>query len=141
MRKIIDHQLKNSDRDVQKKITSINDDWAKITIEVFISSSLLIDTETAVTMSSFFDVCLKEKKKNRRSNFVVFFFSNVLLLKETKKNRESNLVVFFSSNILLLTKKKKNRKSNLVVFFLSKIMFSVEKMKKWKIIFLNLSFD
>ncbi len=90
-----------------------------MTIEVFISSRLLINTEIAITMSSFSDARLTEKKRNRKSNFVVFFFSN----------------------ILLLTEKKKNRESNFVVLFFSKMLFSIEEKKNWKITFVNFFFD
>jgi hypothetical protein len=90
-----------------------------VTIEVFMSSRLLIDTKTAVTMSSFFNVRLKEEKKNRKSNFVVLFFSNMLLLTEKKKNRESNFVVLSFSKMLFSIEKKKSKSNSRWSFFRS----------------------
>jgi hypothetical protein len=52
MSKTIEYRLKISDKDVRKKTTSTNDDWVKITKEMFMSSRLLIETEIVVIMSS-----------------------------------------------------------------------------------------
>ncbi len=54
MSKIIDYRLRNSERDVRKKAIPTNDDWVKITTEIFKSSCLLIVTRIVVIMSSSF---------------------------------------------------------------------------------------
>jgi hypothetical protein len=94
MIKVIDYRLKNSERKVRKKATSTNDDWAKITEKIFMSSRLLIETRIVVIMSSSFAVRLKEKK-NRKITFVVFFFSMMLSSIEKKKNQRTISVDFF----------------------------------------------
>ncbi len=91
MIKVIDYRLKNSEREVRKKATSTNDDWAKIAEEVFMSSRLLIETRIVVIMSSSFAVRL-EKKKNRKITFVVLFFSMMLSSIEKKKNQRAIFV-------------------------------------------------
>ncbi len=116
LKKTIDHRLKNSNRDVRKKMISINDDWIKMTTKIFMSSRLLIETKIVVIMSSSFVTRLKEKR-NRKTTFVVFFFSRILTLQEKKKNRKTIFVVFFFSIVLFLIKKKKNQKSIFVDFF------------------------
>jgi hypothetical protein len=116
MIKAIDYRLKNSERRVRKKMTSTNDDWVKITEEMFLSTRLLIETRIIVIMSSSFVVRLK-KKKNRKITFVVFFFSKILTLKEEKKNRKTIFVVFFFSMMLSSIEKKKNQRAIFVDFF------------------------
>ncbi len=115
MIKIIDYRLKNSERRVRKKATSTNDDWAKITKKIFMSSRLLIETRIVIIMSSSFTVRL-EKKKNRKIIFVVFFFSKIVISEEEKKNRKIIFVVFFFSMMLSSIKKKKNQKTIFVDF-------------------------
>ncbi len=94
MIKVIDYRLKNSEREVRKKATSTNDDWAKIAKRIFISSRLLIETKIVVIMSSSFAVRLK-KKKNRKITLVVFFFSMMLSSIERKKNQKTIFVDLF----------------------------------------------
>ncbi len=118
MSKSIEHRLKNSNRDVRKKTTSTKNDWVKITENVFMWSRLLIETKIIVIMSSSFVTRLKEKK-NRKTIFVVFFFSKILILK----------------------KREKNRRTIFVDFFLSIVLSSIEKKKNQKTIFLDFSFD
>jgi hypothetical protein len=117
--KIIDYRLQNSSRSVRKEIISINNDWVKVTTEMFKSSRFLIDRKIVIIMSSSSETRLKEKKKNRKTSFVVLFFSK----------------------ILMLTKKKKNQRIILVLLFLSKMLRFVKKNKNRKIIFVNLFFD
>jgi hypothetical protein len=119
MIKIIDYRLKNSKRKVRKKATSTNDDWAKITKEIFMSSRLLIETKIVVIMSSSFVMRLK-KKKNRKIIFVVFFFSKIVTSKEKKKNREIIFVVFIFSMMLFSIEKKENQRAIRVDFFLDR---------------------
>ncbi len=88
---------------------SINKDWIKITNEKFdslrielafcsnsqlttLSSSLLF--VMCFTISSLLVISLK-KKKNRKTIFVVFFFSIVLSSIEKKKNQKTISVDFF----------------------------------------------
>jgi hypothetical protein len=94
MIKIIDYQLKNSERKMRRKTTSTNDDWAKITEKVFMSSRLLIETKIVVIMSSSFVVRLEEKK-NREITFVVLFSSMMLFSIEKKKNQKTISVDLF----------------------------------------------
>ncbi len=115
MIKAIEYKLKNSEREVRKKIISINDDWVKVTTKDFMSSRLLIETRIIIIMSSSSAVRLEEKK-NRRTIFVVFFSSKVLTLEEKKKNRKAILVVFFFSMMLSSIEKKKNQKAISVDF-------------------------
>ncbi len=115
MIKAIDYRLKNSEREMRKKTTSTNDDWAKIAEEVFMSTRLLIETKIIVIMSSSFAVRLK-KKKNRKTTFVVFFSSTILTLVEKKKNRKTTFVVFFSSTMMSSIERKKNQKTISVDF-------------------------
>ncbi len=123
MIKVIDYRLKNSERKVRKKTTSTNDDWAKITKEIFMSSCLLIETRIVVIMSSSFAVRLK-KKKNRKIIFVVFFFSKIVISEEKKKNRKITLVVFFFSMMLSSIEKKKNQKTIFVDFSFDRVSSS-----------------
>jgi hypothetical protein len=94
MIKAIDYRLKNSEREMRKKTTSTNDDWAKITKKIFMSTRLLIETKIIVIMSSSF-VARLEKKKNRRTIFVVLFSSIVLFSIERKKNQKTISVDLF----------------------------------------------
>ncbi len=119
MIKAIEHRLKNSERRVRKKITSINDDWVKVTTKVFMSSRLLIETKIIVIMSSSSAVRL-EKKKNQKTTFVVFFSSRILTLEEKKKNRKTIFVVFFSSMMLSSIERKKNQRAISVDFSLDR---------------------
>ncbi len=109
MIKAIEHWLKNSKKKVRKKIISINDDWVKMTTKIFMSLRLLIETRIIVIMSSSFAVRLK-KKKNRRTIFVVLFFSKILTLKKKKKNRKTIFVVLFFSMMLTSIERKKNQR-------------------------------
>jgi hypothetical protein len=115
MIKAIEYRLKNSKRKMRKKIISINDDWVKMTTKVFMSSRLLIETRIIVIMSSSFAVRLKEKK-NRKTIFVVLFFSRILTLEKKKKNRKTILVVFFFSIVLFSIEKKNKSKNNFCWF-------------------------
>ncbi len=94
MIKAIEYRLKNSEREMRKKIISINDDWIKMTTKVFISSRLLIETKIIVIMSSSFAVRLEEKK-NRKTILVVFFFSMMMSSIEKEKNQRAISVDFF----------------------------------------------
>ncbi len=120
MNKAIDYRLKNSNKDVRKKTTSTNDDWDKITKNVFMSSRLLIETKIIVIMSCSFVTRLK-KKKNRKTTFVVLFLSRILTLKHREKNRKTIFVVFFFSIVLSLSKKKKNQKTIFVNLFFDQV--------------------
>jgi hypothetical protein len=86
-----------------------------MTTKVFMSSRLLIETRIIVIMSSSLAVRLEEKK-NRKTIFVVFFFSMKLTLKEEKKNRRTIFVVLFFSMMMFSIEKKKNQKTISVDF-------------------------
>jgi hypothetical protein len=123
MIKAIEYRLKNSKREMRKKIISINDDWIKVTTKIFMSSRLLIETKIIVIMSSSFAVRLK-KKKNRKTIFVVLFSSIKLTLKEEKKNRKTFFVVLFSSMMMSSIEKKKNQRTISVDFFFDRVLSS-----------------
>ncbi len=119
MIKVIDYRLKNSEKRMRKKTISTNDNWAKITKKVFMSSRLLIERKIVVIMSSSFVVRLEEKK-NRKIIFVVFFFSRIVTSEEEKKNRKIIFVIFFSSMMLSSIEKKTNQKTIFVDLFLDR---------------------
>jgi uncharacterized protein (UPF0371 family) len=87
------------------------------------SSRLLIETRIIVIMSSSFAVRL-EKKKNRRTIFVVFFSSMKLTLEEEKKNRRTIFVVLFSSMMMSSIEKKKNQRAISVDLFFDRVSSS-----------------
>ncbi len=123
MSKAIEYRLKISDRDVRKKATSTNDDWAKEAEEMFMSSRLLIETKIVVIMSSS-SITRLEEKKNRKTIFVVFFSSKILTLKERKENRRTIFVVLSLSVVLSSIEKKKNQRAIFVDFFFDRISSS-----------------
>jgi hypothetical protein len=89
---------KTQKKKCEKKTTSTNDDWAKITKKMFMSTRLLIETRIIVIMSSSLVVYL-EKKKNRKTIFVFFFFSMMMFSIEKKKNQKTISVDFFFDRI------------------------------------------
>jgi hypothetical protein len=131
------NRLKNFARDVSINRKSVNRDWIKMTNENydlrqiksatcsnFQFSTLSSSFSSLVIMSSFLDAFLKEEKKNRKTIFVVLFFSNVLLLIKKKKNRKSNFVILFFSKMLFFVEEKKNRTTTFVDFFFDRILSS-----------------
>jgi hypothetical protein len=101
---------------VRKKTTSTNDDWTKITKEVFMSSRLLIETKIVVIMSSSFVVRLKEKK-NRKIIFVVFFFFENCDFKRKEEKSRNNSRCFLLFDDAVFDWKKKKSKNNFCWFF------------------------
>jgi sulfur relay (sulfurtransferase) DsrC/TusE family protein len=93
--KIINYRLSHSERKMRIENSLTNDDWAKVIVEKFISSRLIISTSIMTIISS--TSVREEKKKNRRIFLLVFFFSNLILssIEAKKKNREIILVDFF----------------------------------------------
>ncbi len=86
--KAIDYRLNHSEREVQIESSFTNDDWAKIIVEKFISSRLIVSTSTMTIISS--SLVRKEKKKNReitrkRKNHDMNRLSLILVSKATVK--------------------------------------------------------
>jgi hypothetical protein len=117
LKKPINYRLKNSNHDVRKKIISINDDWVKITMKIFMSSRLLIETKIIVIMSSSFVTRLK-KKKNRKTIFVVCFFRRFWFCKKRRKI-EKQFSLFSSFQLCCFRLKKIKIKDQFLLIFLS----------------------
>ncbi len=83
------------------------------------STPLLIEMKIIVIMSSSFAARLEEKK-NRKTIFVVLFFSTILTLVKKKKNRKTIFVVLFFSTMMSSIEKKKNQKTISVDLFLDR---------------------
>jgi hypothetical protein len=115
MSKAIEYRLKISDRDVWKKATSTNDDWIKITKEMFMSSRLLIETKIVVIMSS--SSITRLEKKNRKTIFVVFFFFWNFDFKRRREKSKSDFRCSLSLSCVVIDWEKKKSKSNLCWLF------------------------
>jgi hypothetical protein len=120
----IENRLMNFVKEVSTSRKSINKNWIRMTDEKYdslrielasCSNSQLTTLSSSLsfvmrsTMSSL--VASLEKKKNRKTTFVVFFFSRILTLEEEKKNRRTIFVVFSLSVVLSSIEKKKNQRA------------------------------
>ncbi len=66
LNRAIQHRLQNLEREIRKELTLINEDWTKLTIEVFKSFNVLTHSEISITMSFLI------------SSFILSFLNSIL---------------------------------------------------------------
>jgi hypothetical protein len=109
VRLTIENRLMNLVKEISRNKESVNRDWIRVTNEKYDSLRIefALDSNSQLTtlssslslfmcsMMSLSLVARSEKKKNRKTTFVVFFFSIVLSSIEREKNQKAIFVDFF----------------------------------------------